>query len=762
MPHAIANVLLMGAFLCAVLTAGAAVLGAAFERRPPDRDSPQEDDPSPSLAEPLRYGRCLPLAETAQWLILGMLTVGVGVLLHACVTLDFRLNYVVRYTDTTLPLFYRITALWAGQSGSLLFWGWSVAVSGALFRLTPAYGRLRLGTRLWFWAFFLSVMAFFLFLLITWNDPFALWRDQFGLPAPPPKDGYGLNPQLQSLGMIFHPPLLFLGYGGFAAPGCLALAQILSNGAEPRNEPTWGSAVRPFTLTAWALLTAGIILGSWWAYTEMGWGGYWAWDPVENASLIPWLAATAYLHTAVIERRNGKLARTNVFLMAATTVSAFFATYLVRGGSIASLHSFNGNEVALPLLLFTLTGFGLVVFISLAAPGDSRQELENPFFSKEGLLILVSWILLALACIILLATLSPILVSGLRELALRVLPGRIPPDIPALGPGFYNRACLPLFAVPALFLVICPFRAWNASFPGSPARTILALILALLALISPLFLRLLLPGSADPPLPSAAGYIPLLFLGAIILLLFPSRADSGNVSPRAFQGVLALLGLTAVALFRLGVDQPVALVAASCAFAAMGGIVVLFALNPQLFRARSALAAHGAHLGLLMITLGVAFSGPYQARYSLTLETGGSAERGEYLFTLTGVHSGQAGTARTGMPNYRYVQADLAVFKNGRPLGIVSPQIRQYAKFERQPYAEVATLFSLGNEIYATLLSTGERDRVTLMLAVNPLINWIWLGGVLLCLSPLLGLLRRKQRRNIPATAPGEEALDHP
>ena len=756
MPHAISNVLLTGAFLCAVLTAGAAVLGAAFGRRPLSCASPRGDDPSPPLAGSLPYGRCLPLAETAQWLILGMLTLGLGVLLQACVTLDFRLNYVVQYTDTTLPLFYRITALWAGQSGSLLFWAWSVAVSGALFRLTPTYGRLSPGTRLWFWAFFLSIMAFFLLLLITWNDPFAVWKDQSGLPAPPPKDGYGLNPQLQSLGMIFHPPLLFLGYGGFAAPGCLALAQTLSKRAESRKEPAWGSAVRPFTLTAWALLTAGIILGSWWAYTEMGWGGYWAWDPVENASLIHWLAATAYLHTAVIERRNGKLGRTNVFLMAATTVSAFFATYLVRGGTIASLHSFSVSEVALPLLLFTLAGFGLVLFISLAAPVDTRQELENPFFSKEGLLILVSWILLALACIILLATLSPVLVSGLRELALRILPGRLPADIPALGPGFYNRACLPLFAVPALLLLICPFRAWNASFPGSPARTAIALILALPALFSPLLLRLLPAGSAYALLPSAAGYIPLLFIGAIILLLFPSRTDSG--SPRAFQGVLALLALAAVALFRLGVDQPVALVAASCALAAMGGIAVLFALNPGLFRARSALAAHGAHLGLLMITLGVAFSGPYHARYSLTLETGESAGRGEYSFTLTGVHSGQAGTA--GTPNYRYVQADLAVFKNGRPMGTVSPQTRRYAKFERQPYAEVATLFSLGNEIYATLLSAGELDRVTLMLAVNPLINWIWLGGILLCLSPLLGLIRLK--RNIQAAAPGQEALNRP
>jgi cytochrome c-type biogenesis protein CcmF len=752
--YTIINFLLMGAFLCAVFTAGAAVLEALFGPRPRNHPAPSQDASSPP--DLLRHSRCLPLAETAQWLILGMLTLGVAVLLQAVVTLDFRLSYVVQYTDTTLPLFYRVTALWAGQSGSMLFWGWSVAVSGAIFRLTPAYGRLGIGTRLWFWAFFLSIMAFFLLLLITWNDPFEPWQDPSGLPAPPRKDGYGLNPQLQTPGMIFHPPLLFLGYGGFAVPGCLALAQVLSNREGRRDEPAWGPAVRSFILTAWGLLTAGIVLGAWWAYNELGWGGYWAWDPVENASLIPWLAATAYLHTAVIERRSGKLGRTSVFLMAITTVSAFFATYLVRGEVVASLHGFSGSAVGLPLLLFTLTGFGLVVFISLAAPRGAPQELGNPFFSREGLLVQVTWILLALACIILLATLSPVIAGGLRDLAARVLPGRTFADIPALGPGFYNRACLPLLTVPALLLVVCPFRAWDASFPGSPARTAVALILIILAPLSPLPIHLLLADTAYAS--SLARYVPLLFIGGVILLFFPPRADPGSTSPRAFQGVLVTLGLTALYLFHLGVNQPVALVAAACALAAMGGIVASFALNPKRFRAQSTLAAHGAHLGLLMIVLGVAFSGPYQVRDTLALNTGDSVLRGGYLFTLEGTRNGLAGSRQEGEPHYRYLQADLAVSKDGQPLGTVSPQLRHYAKFERQPYAKVATLFSLGNEIYTSLLGSEKEDRVTLMVAVNPLINWIWLGGVFLCLCPLLGLIRWKRRRE----APREEAPDYP
>jgi cytochrome c-type biogenesis protein CcmF len=551
--------------------------------------------------------------------------------------------------------------------------------------------------------------------------------------------------------MIFHPPLLFLGYGGFAVPGCLALAQTLGKRTGQLSEPAWGQAIRPFILTAWILLTAGIILGAWWAYNEMGWGGYWVWDPVENASLLPWLTATAYLHTAVIERRNGNLGRTNVFLMAGTTVSAFFATYLVRGGAVDSLHGFGSSEVSLPLLLFTLTGFGIVVLVSLAAPRDSRRELAGPFFSKEGLLVLLSWILLALTCIILLATLSPAMSRGLKSLGL--FPGQF--EAPALGAGFYNRAGLPLFALPALLLIICPFREWEAPLPGSLARKAAALILAALILFSPLIFRLFPDASLQPN----AGYLALLFISAIILLFFPSRRSA---SARAFQGVLAFFALAALALFRLGMDQPVALVAAACAFTAMGGLAVFLVLNPRLFRASSALAAHGAHLGLLMIIAGVAFSGPYQARYTLILKAGESAERGEYRFTLEGTHSGQEGAERTGKPNYHYTQADLAVFQNGRPLGVLSPQMRRYAKFEKQPYAQVATLFSLGNELYATVLSSEKEGRTALMVAVNPLINWIWLGGILLCLCPLLGLIRLKRRRNSQALPPPEEIQDNP
>ena len=283
-----------------------------------------------------------------------------GILLSALVNFDFSVDYVASYTDRALPLFYRITAFWAGQAGSLLFWALMVALCGALFQFSSAYRGLSAETRLWYWIFFLSIMAFFALLLSAWSNPFVR-----ALPAPP--DGRGLNPLLQNPGMIIHPPLLFLGYGGFVIPGCLALAQAMHRA---EGESSWLDVARPFTLTGWLFLTAGIALGAWWAYMELGWGGYWAWDPVENASIIPWLLGTAALHTGLIETRCGKLRRVNIFLMALTTVSAFFATYLVRGDVVNSVHAFGAGGVGPALLTFVLAA--LVVAAGVSMRGDSR------------------------------------------------------------------------------------------------------------------------------------------------------------------------------------------------------------------------------------------------------------------------------------------------------------------------------------------------------------------------------------------------------
>ena len=376
--------------------------------------------------------------EWAQGLGSLCMLVASGILMRALVVSDFTVDYVASYTDRALSLFYRCTAFWGGHEGSMLFWALMVSVCGTAFLFTRTYRSLSVETRSWFLVFFLSIMAFFGLLLSTWSNPFLQ-------SVPAPADGQGLNPLLQNPGMIFHPPLLFLGYGGFVIPGCLALAQAMS----PKKDAMhWIDAARPFTLTGWIFLTAGIALGGWWAYMELGWGGYWAWDPVENASLLPWLIGTAALHTGIVETRRGKLHRVNIFLMSLTTVSAFFATYLVRGDVVNSVHAFGGNGTGPYLLFFVLAFLVIITGISFAAKDEHSRELGG-IETREGFVILTVWLLVAISLVILLATLWPVISKLWTERPV------------GLDQHFYNSVCLPLFTVMLALLLACPWLRWQ-------------------------------------------------------------------------------------------------------------------------------------------------------------------------------------------------------------------------------------------------------------------------------------------------------------
>lgn len=609
----------------------------------------------------------LRLIEKGHWIISGALLVASALLLHALYWHDFSLQYVASYTDLILPAFYRLTAFWAGQPGSMLFWALAVAVSGTAFACTRAYNRLSPATRLWYWAFFYVIMAFFTLVLTNWSNPFVMQT-----PAPP--DGNGLNPLLQNPGMIFHPPLLFLGYGGFAVPACLALAQSLSGRGQ--GEGPWFRLTRPFIILAWLFLTAGIVLGAWWAYMELGWGGYWAWDPVENASLIPWLIGTASLHTLIVQDRRGKLGRVNVAMMALTTVSAFFATYLVRSGVIDSVHAFGDGSVGTPLTVFVLAGLVVTFWAACTAPreGGPLAGLD----SREGFLTLVAWVLLALAAIILIATMWPV-ISKLWTTAPR-----------GLDANFYNRVCLPLGALLMLLMAACPWLGWSGGL-----------------------------------------------------------RDKG----RFFTVLGAFVG-SAGAIWALGYRQPTALIGASAAFAIALGVILLFT-DKAIRRQPAALGALGAHLGMALVALGVAFSGPYTQSGELLLAKGESKTVGAYTATLLDLQDGR-------QPGYDYIAARLQIGRDGVTLGVLAPERRMYDKFGSMQFSEVDVIPGLGNEIYASLLGLDEDLRVLVKVSVEPLVNWIWIGGALMCLLPLLGLRRRNRQTASPGDDPDHEDGDRP
>ena len=589
------------------------------------------------------------LVEKAHLVISGALLLASALLLHALFWNDFSVAYVASYTDRLLPVFYRLTAFWAGQPGSMLFWGLAVGLSGSAFACTRAYKKLSRPTRLWYWSFFYVIMGFFALILTSWSNPFVL-------QSPVPADGNGLNPLLQNPGMIFHPPLLFLGYGGFAVPACLALAQALSGQAS--TEGAWFRLSRPFIILAWLFLTAGIVLGAWWAYMELGWGGYWAWDPVENASLIPWLIATASLHTLIVEDRRNKLGRVNVTMMALTTVSAFFATYLVRSGIIDSVHAFGDGSVGTPLTLFILGGLAVSLWIPFTAPATGKPLAGLD--SREGFLTLVAWVLLALAAIILVATMWPV-ISKLWSAAPRGLDAR-----------FYNRVCLPLGALLVLVMAACPWLGWG-----------------------------------------------------------------GGVRDK--KGLYVTLGgfvASAALIWTLGYRQPTALLGASAAVGILLGAAMLLADRANRSQ-RGLLGALGAHVGMALVAIGISFSGPYTTDSEMVLAKGDTGTVGGYTATLLDLEEGR----RT---DYDFIAARLQIFRDGKPLGVVAPERRLYDKFGNMQFSEVDVIPGLGNEIYASLLGLDENSRVVVKVSVEPLVNWLWIGGTLMCLVPLLGLRRRK------------------
>lgn len=605
----------------------------------------------------------LRVVEKAHWAVSGTLLLASALLLHALFWKDYSLQYVASYTDNVLPTFYRLTAFWAGQAGSMLFWALSVAVMGSIFALTPAYARLTSSTRLWFWAFFHGTMAFFALILTTWSNPFMM-------QTPTPPDGGGLNPLLQNPGMIFHPPLLFLGYGGFAVPSCLALAQAMSGGRG--LEDAWFRAGRPFLLTAWILLTAGIVLGMWWAYMELGWGGYWAWDPVENASLLPWLIGGAVVHTAVIEDRRGKLSRVNVLLMGLCTVSAFFATWLVRSGVIQSVHAFGDGGVGVPLLIFVLAS-GAVSVWAACCERRRGEAMEGILTCREGMLLPAAWILLALTVIILLATMWPVL-SALWS-----------PSPAGLDARFYNRVCLPLSVLLLGLMLFCPWIGWKGGLTDRRA--------------------LLTAGGTG-------------LAGAIILLWWLSGRDE-PLSSVLSQPLPILATILSVGVL------------ASCAImgvrAARGGSL-------------RTLGVVGAHAGLALMALGVAISGPYKLEKDLVLAKQGANDSiGGYVITLTELKEGRE-------PGYDFIEARLRVERDGALVGMIGPQRRIYEKFGSSQFSEVDVIPSFGQEIYASLLGLDDRSNVHVRVSVEPGINWLWLGGVIMCLLPFLALCRRRTK----------------
>src|SRR3989440_7094275 len=603
-------------------------------------------------------------ARNAVFAMCGALVLAVFALEWALFHHDFHVEYVAAYTSRNLPIFYTWSALYAGQKGSLLFWATVLSLFGSLaLVLTPRRHSDLLPTVAGVVAlvasFFLSVMLF------GHAHPFQR------LPYTP-LDGRGLNPQLQNPGMVFHPPMLYLGYISITIPFAFAIAALLSK----RLDADWLVAIRKWTLLSWLFLSIGICLGMWWAYVELGWGGYWAWDPVENASLLPWLTMTAFLHSVMIQEKRGMLKKWNLALIIGSWLLSIFGTFITRSGVISSVHSFTQSNVGY-FFLFFLIAAGTASFRVYATrlPLLAAETKLESMVSREASFLFNNLLFGGIAFSVLWGTLSPILselVQGTRV---------------TVGPPFFNQVNIPLGLALLALTGVGPLIAWRrASLPNLQRQFAVPVTVGGFAA-----LVLLVGGMRD-----------LYALMAIALGAF--------------------VAATVVQEFARG---------ARARHRQYGEGYVL-ALGRLLGRNRRRYGGYIVHTG--MVILFVAFAGmAFKTETEATLRPGESVSlRSPYGHTYTLTH---LGISQYDALNRQITAATVEVRRNGKPIGFLTPEKRQHVdglgRPTFQPSTEPAIMSMLREDLYGVLGGTvAGTEQAVFRFTINPLVWWVWYGGV--------------------------------
>jgi cytochrome c-type biogenesis protein CcmF len=479
---------------------------------------------------------------------------------------DFTLDYVSRQSNTQLPLAYKISAVWGGHEGSLLLWVLVLALWGAA---VSVFGR---GLPREMTARVLSIMAMvnvamMAFVLIT-SNPFRRLLPDF------PMNGADLNPLLQDPGLIFHPPLLYMGYVGFTVPFAFAMAGLLGG----RLDSAWARWSRPWTVASWAFLTLGIALGSWWAYYELGWGGWWFWDPVENASFMPWLAGTALVHSLAVSEKRGVFKAWTVMLAILAFALSLLGTFLVRSGVLTSVHAFAADPArgmfVLGILVLVI-GASLLVFALRA--GHLNSESRYQWVSREGFLLANNLLLMTATTVVFLGTLFPLVADALKL-------GKI-----SVGPPYFNTLFTPLALVLLVFLGVGPLTRWKRHDLREQARPFLMIAVASLLL------------GVGLPVLLAAQFKPLvaLTLGLCFWVGFNMVRDIVVKARTAKSGMLA--GLRRLSASYWGMQT--------------------------------------AHAGLLVAVIGIALTSAYSIERDVRLSPGARVEVEGYAFAWTGVKS---------------------------------------------------------------------------------------------------------------------------
>ncbi len=598
------------------------------------------------------------------------------VLLAALVRHDFSFTYVADSTSRDLPLAYTVSAFWGGQEGSLLLW--LLVLTGCSAAAVLTCRRTARDLVPWVVPVLGTVSVFFAFLLVAVASPFETQS------APP--DGRGLNPSLQNPYMLAHPPILYLGYVGLTVPFAFAMGALLSR----RTDERWLVATRRWTLAAWGFLGVGQLLGAHWAYVEVGWGGYFAWDPVENAALMPWLAATAFLHSVMVQEKKGMLKVWNMLLVVLAFCLSLFGTFLTRSGILESIHSFTEGSIGPWFLGFicAVTAASLALVFWRLPLLRAKTRLESPV-SREASFLYNNLLLVALCLTILWGVVYPVLSEAVTGEAVSV------------GPPYYNFF-LRAFGLPLLLLMgIGPLIAWRRSSLRAlrrtfawPAAAALATGVVLLAL-----------GAGSSPLGLAAYSFSAFALASIVLEFVQGtrarRSLAGGSWPAAFSALVS--------------------------------------------RNRRRYGGYVVHASVVMLALGVTGSSLYNTVREARLQPGQSLAVGDYRLAY-------ARTVERDAANATEVRALVDVRRDGRSLGTVAPGKNVY-QVDGQPQIsnEVAIRsdWTRGEDLFLIAEQIRRDGSLDLKALVNPLVNLIWLAGIVFVAGSLIALWpdAREERR---------------
>jgi len=615
------------------------------------------------------------VAERAVFLTAGFTATAALALIFCLVTGDYSLAYVARHSASSMTLPYRIAALWGGQGGSLLLW---VLIS-LIYASAAVWFHRDAQRRLMPWvSTVLLVNALFFLALINWVpnvDPFA--------KLPPDQvlsDGQGLNPLLQHPLMMIHPVLLYAGFTGFSVPFAFGVAALVTG----RLGDAWLRATRRWTLVPWFFLSAGILMGGRWAYEVLGWGGYWAWDPVENASFMPWLPATAYLHSVMIQEKRGMLKTWNLVLIGLTYALCLFGTFLTRSGVISSVHSFTaagwfGYVFLAYVAVAFLAYLGLVLWRRGALRSDNKLE---SLVSREASFVINNWVFLFILVIVLWGTMFPVLSEA-------VVGSKF-----SMGPRWFNALTAPFAALLLLLTGVGPLIAWRRASLSSLRRQFLVPVsVGLLAFVA----TLLVVGSEG-------GVYPLVFwsLGAFVVATIVQEYAQAIAARR-----------------RLGESS-------------------LQALATLLRRNQRRYGGYVVHLGVVFVLVGIAGAAFNEERLE-NVKPGGTITMNGYRLEYL--------TARP-LPKQHYggAVARLALYHGDEPLAVMAPERRMYW-LEQQPASIPSIRSTLREDLYVILTALEPDGSATLKIHRNPLVNFIWIGGWTFLLGAVLVLWPHPERR---------------